>query len=356
MAPKKDEQSNNVITFTREQYVYDRDAIVRGLTTLQASVNEMLGAYITHSNRILGGDSPGFDSLELSNHVPLLGAALNTFQVPATGKPKRKRNYKARDPNAPKRPLTAYFLYLQTARPIIKKDLGEDAKPGDVAQEATKRWRAMPESEQATWKESYQKSLQEYNEEVKAYIAKGGQLPSDDSPHQENDHVAEGVMAPTGSEDETSSEEDDDDEPAKALSPPRKPTPPPAKTPKSTKGRKSKKDAEVPAAPAVAPSSPSPATASAVRQSRVPLPGSVPAKEKGVEKRKQATKESSSEEPKKKRARKSKGGDEVVAAKGAVDEAAASKEEAGSGAVAETPATEKKKRKSRKSKGESGAA
>ncbi|KAL2351116.1 hypothetical protein BJ546DRAFT_359096 [Cryomyces antarcticus] len=317
----------------------------------------MLGAYITHSNRILGGDSPGFDSLELSNHVPLLGAALNTFQVPLTGKPKRKRNYKARDPNAPKRPLTAYFLYLQTARPIIKKDLGEDAKPGDVAQEATKRWKAMPDSEQATWKESYQKSLQEYNEEVKAYIAKGGQLPSDDSPRQENDHVAEGVIAPMGSEDETSSEEEDDDEPAKAPSPPKVPTPPPAKTPKSTKGRKSKKDAEVHAAPGVTPSSPSPATASAARQSRVPLPGSAPPeKEKGLEKRKQATKESSQEEPKKKRARKSKGGDEVVAAKGAGDEVAASKEEAGPGAVAETPATEKKKRKSRKSKGESGAA
>lgn len=61
-------------------------------------------------------------------------------------KRKRKYNVKPKDPNAPKRPLTAYFLFLQDVRPEITAEMGDGPhKPGDISQEATRRWKEMSE-------------------------------------------------------------------------------------------------------------------------------------------------------------------------------------------------------------------
>lgn len=61
----------------------------------------------------------------------------------------KKRKKRAHDPNAPKRPLTAYFLYLQYARQIIANDLGEDAPKGAVQDEGLRRWNSMSPVEKA---------------------------------------------------------------------------------------------------------------------------------------------------------------------------------------------------------------
>ncbi len=63
------------------------------------------------------------------------------------GKGAKKKTRKKKDPNAPKAPPTAYFLYAQHARPIIKQDLGPDAKGDAVTLEASKRWNALDEGE-----------------------------------------------------------------------------------------------------------------------------------------------------------------------------------------------------------------
>jgi hypothetical protein len=56
---------------------------------------------------------------------------------------KKERRKRLHDPNAPKRPLTPFFLYMKTARPIIASDLGPDAAKGAVSIEGTKRWTVM---------------------------------------------------------------------------------------------------------------------------------------------------------------------------------------------------------------------
>ncbi len=48
----------------------------------------------------------------------------------ADGKKRKKRAYKARDPNAPKRPLTAYFRYLGDMRHSKSETIrGQSAAP-----------------------------------------------------------------------------------------------------------------------------------------------------------------------------------------------------------------------------------
>lgn len=71
----------------------------------------------------------------LSNHLNDMGG------LPLEEKKERKK--RSHDPNAPKRPLTPYFLYMQTARPIIAKDLGDEAPKGAVQEEGQRRWAAM---------------------------------------------------------------------------------------------------------------------------------------------------------------------------------------------------------------------
>jgi len=60
---------------------------------------------------------------------------------------KKEKKKRVHDPNAPKRPLTPYFLYMQTARPIIRADLGEDVAKGAVSTEGVHRWKEMADAD-----------------------------------------------------------------------------------------------------------------------------------------------------------------------------------------------------------------
>ncbi len=77
---------------------------------------------------------------------------------------------KVKDPNAPKRPLSAYFIYLADQREAFKK-----AHPGcsvtDVTKGVADQWKKVSEKEKAKYtgkaaalKEQYTKAVEEYNE------------------------------------------------------------------------------------------------------------------------------------------------------------------------------------------------
>lgn len=63
------------------------------------------------------------------------------------GGDKRKRKRAPPDPNAPKRALTPFFLFMQHNRSKIADELGPQARPKEVADEGTKRWATLPESQ-----------------------------------------------------------------------------------------------------------------------------------------------------------------------------------------------------------------
>jgi hypothetical protein len=84
---------------------------------------------------------------------------------------KKERKKRTHDPNAPKRPLTPYFLYMQTARPIIASDLGEGAPKGAVQEEGQRRWAVMGAAEKRGWNQAYQYNLRLYQARVHSYKA-----------------------------------------------------------------------------------------------------------------------------------------------------------------------------------------
>ena len=130
--------------------------VVTGLATLQDAIQTLSTAYIKHTNAVLGehgagldvdsalaklGDNPLLKLGELNRAISPAGKANAAGEAAAADKKERKK--RQHDPNAPKRPLTPFFLYMQTARPIIATDLGAEAAKGAVSAEGTRRWGTM---------------------------------------------------------------------------------------------------------------------------------------------------------------------------------------------------------------------
>lgn len=112
---------------------------------------------------------------------------INGHVVAAAADPKKKekRPYKARDPNAPKRPLTAYFRFLREVRPFIAQEVAKTPdgqgtnKAGDISKIATERWKAMTDVQRKPYHEAYKGEMGAYEEATKAYKAEGGKLEDD---------------------------------------------------------------------------------------------------------------------------------------------------------------------------------
>ena len=166
------QNTNTAKTYSHEQVIVSLSNLQAGLAHVQSGLNELLRAYLEHTNSVIAGEDGVLDKLSLGKEI---AATANTAIEAASstangivqaltagdkadaadaGKPvkgtKRKREKKEKDPNAPKKPLTAAFLYAQTARPIVRGDLeaalGPEQKlePNAVNLEVNKRWNEMP--------------------------------------------------------------------------------------------------------------------------------------------------------------------------------------------------------------------
>mmetsp|Transcript_11818 Transcript_11818/g.14314 ORF Transcript_11818/g.14314 Transcript_11818/m.14314 type:complete len:203 (-) Transcript_11818:246-854(-) len=83
---------------------------------------------------------------------------------PAGGRKKKKK-----DPNAPKRNMSAFFLYSNHIRSEVKED-NPQAKFGDIAKLISVKYKALSDKERVKWdakaaadKERYQREMAEYN-------------------------------------------------------------------------------------------------------------------------------------------------------------------------------------------------
>ncbi|KAK5057520.1 hypothetical protein LTR84_011520 [Exophiala bonariae] len=256
-----------------------RDSVIVALATLQSSVQDLSRAYIQHANTVLAPGKHGLTPIDANLTSILTESGLLTGRpgepgaapVEETTDGKKKRKRTPHDPNAPKRALTPYFLYMQSARATIAKELGDSAKPKEVADEGTRRWTEMSPAEKSVWDDKYQKNLAAYRVKMAAYKA-GQPVPGDDEAAKlveagkAPDHIAIDGEAET--EDEPVAAETSDEsspEPVKEPTPPKskrrktkdatpsKPTPKPeAKSPekKTKKGKKESSPAPVSASKA----------------------------------------------------------------------------------------------------------
>ncbi len=112
-----------------------------------------------------------------------------TQEAGTTEDGKKEKKKRVHDPNAPKRPLTPFFLYMQTARPIIAADLGSDVPKKAVGAEGVRRWKEMADGDKQLWTNAYTDNLKLYNARVHAY--KAGDLSAKDMTDEEAAHYAD---------------------------------------------------------------------------------------------------------------------------------------------------------------------
>lgn len=114
-----------------------------------------------------------------------------------TGRGGKKKRVK--DPDAPKRSLSAFFWFCNDERPKAKATM-PDSTVGDVAKELGRRWNDCTEDQKAKYEALAAKDKARYEKELKAYKAgKGAPAPK-------------GKAAAKAKKESSEEEEEDDDE------------------------------------------------------------------------------------------------------------------------------------------------
>lgn len=82
--------------------------------------------------------------------------------------PVGKKKKKKKDPSAPKRNMSAYFLYSVEIRPTVKEE-NPEASFGSIAKLISEKFKALPEKERKKWdqkavedKTRYQRAMESY--------------------------------------------------------------------------------------------------------------------------------------------------------------------------------------------------
>ncbi|SPQ18799.1 2f34fae9-bc73-41d4-829a-d18495d2aeaa [Thermothielavioides terrestris] len=154
-----------------DQFIRVRDSVYQRLQTIQDLIRSFSQDYLRQTNLLIGEGT----NLENGGELDRIAGSLTNLVPAALAAPqpaveeKKERKKRTHDPNAPKRPLTPYFLYMQTARPIIANDLGDQVPKGAVQDEGQRRWSVMTPAEKLGWNQAYQYNLRLYNARVHSY-------------------------------------------------------------------------------------------------------------------------------------------------------------------------------------------
>ncbi|KAJ5636737.1 uncharacterized protein N7484_010050 [Penicillium longicatenatum] len=233
MSPSDSKAEQATVEVNLNELNASKDAVLMRLMTIQAYIADLSKAYLEHANSVATGGPATID-------IPAVPAGLNlsNFERPSSPGAKSEAGTKKRkrapvDPNAPKRALTPYFLYMQSNRAKIAADLGDVAKPKDVADEGTRRWQEMPASQKEIWKELYSQNYEKYKADMAAYKAGKNEEDQDPAATQLQADFADAPKEASDNETSSSSSEDEDEEeesressPSPAQPPPKEKTPP----------------------------------------------------------------------------------------------------------------------------------
>ena len=128
---------------------------------------------INYSARILSKQYKDLSEKEMKKWVKKAEADKIRYQeemkhyVPMEEPGGRKKKQK-KDPNAPKRNMSAYFLYSIEARPQIKAE-NPDASFGEIARAISARFKELSDKEKAKWDEKAAADKERYQREMAIY-------------------------------------------------------------------------------------------------------------------------------------------------------------------------------------------
>lgn len=132
--------------------------------------------------------------VEMKNYVPPKGSK--------KGKKKREK-----DPNAPKRALSAFFWFCNDERPRVKATM-PDSSVGEIAKELGRRWNDCTEDQKSKYEALAAKDKARYEKEINAYKSKKGKA----SPAKGGAKGGKKQQVQEESEEEDDDDDEDDDD------------------------------------------------------------------------------------------------------------------------------------------------
>ncbi|XP_029943414.1 high mobility group protein B2-like [Salarias fasciatus] len=134
--------------------------------------------------------------------------------VPPKGAKKAK---KKKDPNAPKRPPSAFFVFCSEFRPKVKEEY-PGISIGDIAKKLGEKWSTLSAKDKGPYEAKAGKLKEKYEKDMAAYKSKSGSGKGDvkksgpGRPSAKKQEVADDDDDDDDDDDEDEEDDDDDDE------------------------------------------------------------------------------------------------------------------------------------------------
>ncbi|XP_059623339.1 HMG1/2-like protein [Cornus florida] len=121
-----------------------------------------------------------------------------------------KKGKAAKDPNKPKRPASAFFVFMEEFRKTFKEKHPNNKSVSVVGKAGGDKWKSMSEADKAPYVAKAEKRKTEYNKTLQAYnkkMAEGANAADD----EEESDKSRSEVNDEDDEDESGEEEDDDE-------------------------------------------------------------------------------------------------------------------------------------------------
>ncbi|XP_043697853.1 high mobility group B protein 1-like [Telopea speciosissima] len=125
-----------------------------------------------------------------------------------SNRPAKKEKAAAKDPNKPKRPPSAFFVFLEDFRKTYKQEHPNVKAVSAVGKAGGEKWKSMSAAEKATYEAKAAKRKSEYEKTMAAYNKKQESMADDGD--EESDRSRSEVH--DDDEEESAEEEEDEDE------------------------------------------------------------------------------------------------------------------------------------------------
>ncbi|CAH1445922.1 unnamed protein product [Lactuca virosa] len=130
----------------------------------------------------------------------------------AVGKSKAKTGKAAKDPNKPKRPPSAFFVFLEEFRKTFKKENPDVKAVSAVGKAGGEKWKSLTAAEKAPYEAKAAKRKIDYEKLMTAYNKKQDSIADDDEESEKSKSEVDEESGQEGGDDDGDDEDDDEDD------------------------------------------------------------------------------------------------------------------------------------------------
>ncbi|KAK4803422.1 hypothetical protein SAY86_003239 [Trapa natans] len=127
-----------------------------------------------------------------------------------TSKPKKASKKAAKDPNKPKRPASAFFVFMEEFRQTYKEKHPNNKSVAAVGKAGGDKWKSLSDAEKAPFVAKAEKRKAEYEKNMKAYNKRQAEGPKADEDESEKSMSEVNNEDEDGDDDGSDEDEDDD--------------------------------------------------------------------------------------------------------------------------------------------------